>query len=73
MRKWDGKTIKELFEMLSRSMPADNRGRLTARTYVDLIAYLLRANDVPTGSTPLPDAPGALELIRVQATAPTRP
>jgi cytochrome c len=63
MRNWRGKTLKELFELLSRSMPADDRGSLSARTYTDLIAYLLRANDAPAGTSALPDGPMGLEAI----------
>jgi cytochrome c len=63
MRNWRGKTLKELFELLSRSMPADDRGSLSARTYTDLIAYLLRANDAPPGTSALPDGPMGLEAI----------
>lgn len=66
MRSWNGKTLKELFERLSRSMPADNRGGLSARTYTDLIAYLLRANEAPAGSAALPDSPTALEAISIE-------
>ena len=29
MRSWRGKNLKELFDLLSRSMPADNRGSLS--------------------------------------------
>ena len=65
MRNWNGKTLKELFDLLSRSMPADKRGSLSARTYTDLVAYLLRANDAPAGSSALPDAPAALEAISI--------
>jgi cytochrome c len=63
MRSWKGKDLKDLFELLSRSMPADNRGSLSARTYADLIAYLLRANEVPGGASALPDSPARLEGI----------
>jgi cytochrome c len=66
MRSWRGKNLKELFELLSRSMPADNRGSLSARTYTDLIAYLLRVNDFPAGTSPLPDAPAGLEAISIE-------
>jgi len=66
MRNWNGKTLKELFELLSRSMPADNRGSLSARTYTDLVAYLLRANDAPAGSSALPDSPAGLEAIAIE-------
>ena len=66
MRNWNGKNLKELFDLLSRSMPADNRGGLSARTYSDLIAYLLRANEAPAGSSALPDSPAALESISIE-------
>jgi hypothetical protein len=65
MRNWNGKNLKELFDLLSRSMPADDRGSLSARTYTDLIAYLLRANGVPAGASALPDAPAGLEAITI--------
>ena len=66
MRNWNGKNLKELFDLLSRSMPADNRGGLSARTYADLIAYLLRANDAPAGTSALPDSPAGLEAIAIE-------
>ena len=66
MRNWNGKNLKELFDLLSRSMPADNRGSLSARTYTDLIAYLLRANEAPAGASGLPDSPAALEAISIE-------
>jgi Cytochrome C oxidase, cbb3-type, subunit III len=66
MRSWGGKNLRQLFELLSRSMPADNRGSLSARTYTDLIAYLLRVNDVPAGAAALPDAPAGLEVISIE-------
>jgi len=66
MRNWNGKNLKDLFELLSRSMPADKRGSLSARTYTDLVAYLLRANDAPAGSSALPDSPAGLEAIAIE-------
>lgn len=66
MRSWNGKNLKELFDLLSRSMPADNRGGLSARTYTDLVAYLLRANDAPAGTSALPDSPAGLEAISIE-------
>ena len=66
MRNWSGRTLKELFDLLSRSMPADRRGSLSARTYTDLVAYLLRANDAPAGSSALPESPAGLEAIAIE-------
>ena len=69
MRNWSGKNLRELFELMSRSMPADKRGSLSARTYADLVAYLLRANEAPPGTSPLPDVAAGLEAIVIERPA----
>jgi alcohol dehydrogenase (cytochrome c) len=63
MRHWRGRTVQALFETLQRSMPADDRGTLSARTTADLIAYLLRANGAPAGETPLPSERDAMAVL----------
>jgi len=65
MRNWSGRNLKELYDVMSRSMPADNRGALSARTYTDLIAFLLRANGVPGGASALPE-PAGLEAVVIE-------
>jgi hypothetical protein len=35
-------------------MPADNRGKLSARSYTELVAFLLKTNGFPDGATDLP-------------------
>lgn len=52
--KWRGRPVKELYELLRQSMPADNRGKLSARSYTELVAFLLKTNGFPDGSTDLP-------------------
>lgn len=54
--KWRGRPVKELFDLLRQSMPADNRGRLSARSYTELVAFLLKSNGFPDGLTDLPAA-----------------
>jgi alcohol dehydrogenase (cytochrome c) len=53
LRRWRRKSVQALFDSLMRSMPADDRGSLTAPAAADLIAYLLRANGAPAGDVPL--------------------
>jgi hypothetical protein len=43
-----------LTALLRQSMPADNRGKLSARSYTELVAFLLKANGFPDGATDLP-------------------
>jgi len=54
--KWRGRPVKELYELLRQSMPADNRGKLSARSYTELVAFLLKTNGFPDGATDLPAA-----------------
>jgi mono/diheme cytochrome c family protein len=51
--KWKGRPLKELSELLRQSMPADNRGKLNARAYVELVAFLLKVNGFQSGATDL--------------------
>jgi mono/diheme cytochrome c family protein len=61
--KWRGRPVKELFDLLRQSMPADNRGKLSARSYTELVAFLLKSNGFPEGSTDLPSAEALEGLV----------
>jgi mono/diheme cytochrome c family protein len=63
--KLNGNTLADLFETLRTTMPQDSPGRLTARQYVDLVAYLLQANDCPSGADELPSDVEALRTVTV--------
>ena len=46
--RWQKKSVGELFEVVSTSMPADNVGALTTSEYLDVLAYVFSI----TGSKP---------------------
>ena len=52
-QRWDGATLKKLFERMQEMPPDDPGARLQPDQYVDILAFLLSANDVPAGSQPL--------------------
>jgi mono/diheme cytochrome c family protein len=55
---WAGKTLFELFDVVSTTMPEDKPGSLKPQQYADVIAYFLRLNGYPAGDAELaPDAP----------------
>ena len=67
LTRWSDRTVKELLETIRRSMPRDTPGALNGRAYVDVIAYLLQANMMPSGDRELgldPDALGAIVIRR---------
>jgi len=47
-------------------MPRDNPGRLSARGYVDVIAYILNANKIPSGSSELAGSAERLRAIVIE-------
>jgi cytochrome c5 len=67
VEQWQGKTLKDLFDVIKRSMPADEPDSLTTRAYVDIVAYLMSANHFPAGSQDLSREPGDLQQIRIEA------
>jgi mono/diheme cytochrome c family protein len=57
---WDGKALKEIWDVASGTMPEDNPGSLKQQEYADIIAYFLSLNEYPAGDTEL--APGAVPM-----------
>ena len=50
---WQGLTLADVHQVMSFSMPQDNPGSLDAAQYVDIIAYMLRKSEFPTGGDEL--------------------
>jgi S-disulfanyl-L-cysteine oxidoreductase SoxD len=60
---WNGKTIANRYEQIRSTMPYGNAGGLDDQTYIDIVAYILAFNGIPSGKQKLePDLP-ALEKI----------
>ena len=66
LTQWGDRTIKDLYETVSRSMPRDNPKSLNSRAYVDVIAYVLQMNKFPSGPTELSVNPAALGEIVIE-------
>ena len=61
-----GKPLWEMFDVISDTMPEDNPGSLKKEEYADVIAYLLKLNNFPAGSTDLPIDQKALSAIMME-------
>jgi hypothetical protein len=66
MTSWNGKSVKDLFDTVKRSMPKDKPGSLGTGGYVDVVAYLLQANNFPSGTRELARTPADLEPIVIE-------
>lgn len=47
---WSNRTVAELHDYTSSTMPLGNPGGLTSQQYLDVTAYILRANGHPAGT-----------------------
>jgi|SRR5581483_5181876 len=61
--QWKGRTLRDLFDTVSNTMPDDAPGTLTSEQYADVITFLLKANGAPQGDTELTTDPDALGAV----------
>jgi hypothetical protein len=47
-------------------MPLDSPGKLSRQQNVDVIAFILKTNAWPSGTTELPPESGALKQIKIE-------
>ncbi len=66
---WNDLTVGDLFDRIRTTMPLDNPGRLSRPQTADVIAFMLKANSWPAGTTELP-ADSTLKQIRIAAVKP---
>jgi cytochrome c5 len=63
---WDKRFMSELFSFVRDRMPKNEPGSLSDQEYADVIAYLLRMNQMPVGARELPSDTVALRTIRIE-------
>jgi S-disulfanyl-L-cysteine oxidoreductase SoxD len=52
LETWKGATLRKLYDTVEQ-MPPESPKSLTAKQYVDVVAYLLSVNEFPAGQTAL--------------------
>ena len=70
LANWSGLPLSELFERIRISMPADNPGKLNRQQNADILAYVLKFDTYPAGSSELPTQTEALQQIRFETSKP---
>ena len=63
---WDGKAMKEIWDVASGTMPEDNPGSLKQQEYGDILAYFLSLNEFKTGDAELQGNAAAMAAIKVE-------
>lgn len=65
LQGWDQRTVDDLFLRIRETMPMDGPGRLSPQGYLDVVAFMLQANEFPVGQTELKREGGELANIMV--------
>jgi cytochrome c len=53
MPYWSGSKLAALFDYVSAAMPLDHPGALSGHANADIVAFILKNNDIPSGSKEL--------------------
>ena len=67
---WNGEKLGPLYDRIHRDMPLNRPGTLSGEADADILAFILRFNNFPAGSTELSHNPALLNLIRFEVTKP---
>jgi mono/diheme cytochrome c family protein len=68
---WDGRTLGELLETISTTIPPGQGGALTDQEYVDVLAIMLQRSDFPTGNEAgLPESREEIEHVMIRREKP---
>ena len=63
---WDGLTVSDLADRIRISMPQDNAGSLSSEQAVDIVAYILQANEFPAGEEELKTDKAVLKTMTIK-------
>jgi mono/diheme cytochrome c family protein len=62
---WKNRRLYDLYSLISNTMPVDRPGSLTDSQYVNVIAYLLQRNQVPSGAAKLSTDTLGMKKLRI--------
>jgi mono/diheme cytochrome c family protein len=65
--QWADTSVGELYEQIRKLMPPTGPNSLPPRSYGDIVAFILQANQFPAGRTELAAELATMEQIRITA------
>jgi len=63
--QWENKSVNDLFTGIRTTMPQGTPGQLGTQAYVDIVAFLLKANGFPAGAGELTRDAELLKAVRI--------
>jgi alcohol dehydrogenase (cytochrome c) len=68
--QWNGRTLKDFFDLVHSTMPLGQAGKLDGQEYADIVSYILAQSGLPAGNEKLtPDSPMD-RVLELSAVAP---
>lgn len=67
MAKWSGKSVDDLYYITKTQMPYGAAGTMKDQEYIDVVAYMLRANGYRSGAQELKTDSAVLKKIKIEA------
>jgi mono/diheme cytochrome c family protein len=64
---WNSLTVGDYYDRIRTTMPMDRPGTLSPQQNADVIAFILKANQYPAGTTELPNMVVPLKGIKIEA------
>ena len=64
---WDGLPINILFQRIRETMPMDDPKGVSRKLKADILAYIMKENNFPSGNIPLPYQNSRLKSIQWNA------
>ena len=69
---WAGRPLSDLYTFVATRMPKNEPASLAPETYADLLAYILKLNQMPSGSADLAPNLAAMQHVRIQFASPPK-
>lgn len=65
LQQWRGLPVQQLYHLINSTMPQNRPHSLSAATYIDITAFLLDGNGMPSGDHDLTTDPAVLKAIAI--------
>ncbi len=69
MKKWQGKSLWDLYDKVRKTMPQQDKGSLSPSTYLDIIAFVAKFNAINAGSAELKGDPKTMKAVVIKKAA----
>jgi glucose dehydrogenase len=67
---WNGKTLKEFYDLVHTTMPLGQAGTLDGQEYADIVSYILAQNGLPAGGDKLTPGSPMGRVLELSGAAP---